>query len=222
MIDAFLFDMDGTLLDTEVLWLESVQSFLKDQFIELKMDDALQIIYGIAWNDIYIELRRRYPQLTQSKKEMSAIICAQFFRLREERDIRIHSSVDLLKELAQTYPVAIVSGSDSKFIEYGIDLMDIRSLLKFYLGGEHYSPGKPDPSCYQMAAQRLNLAPEQCLVFEDSTAGIRAAKAAGMHCVALSRKGRPVQEIEMADMIFDDLGDFSLEDFLDQVQKKTA
>lgn len=222
MIEAFLFDMDGTLLDTEVLWLEAVQSFLNDQSIELKTEEALKIIYGIAWNDIYIELHRRYPQLTQSKQEMSEQICAHFFRLREERDIRIHSSVELLKQLAKTHPIAIVSGSDSKFIEYGIDLMDIRSILKFYLSGEHYSPGKPDPACYKLAAQRLNLAPEQCLVFEDSTAGIRAAKTAGMHCVALSRTGRPVQEIELADMIFNDLGDFTLDAFLDEIQRKTA
>ncbi|MDP8244009.1 MAG: HAD family phosphatase [Candidatus Hinthialibacter antarcticus] len=222
MIEAFLFDMDGTLLDTEVLWLESVQSFLQEQSILLPREEALSVVYGIAWSDIYQELRRRYPQLQQSKDAMSKVICEHFFRLREQRDIRIHSSVELLKQLATTHPIAIVSGSDSKFIEYGIDLMDIRSLLKFYLGGEHYSPGKPDPCCYQMAAQRLGLSPDACLVFEDSSAGIRAAKAAGMHCVALARSGRPMQDVELADMILNDLAAFSLDEYLDEFQQKTA
>lgn len=222
MIEAFLFDMDGTLLDTEVLWLEAVQSFLQEQSISLSTEDTLAVVYGIAWNDIYLELRQRYPQLQQSKQAMSEAICGHFFRLREQRDIRIHSSVELLKQLSATHPIAIVSGSDSKFIEYGIDLMDIRAQIKFYLGGEHYSPGKPDPACYLMAAQRLKLAPDACLVFEDSTAGIRSAKAAGMHCVALARSGRPIQEVELADMILDDLADFSIDTYRDEFQRKTA
>ncbi len=222
MIKAFLFDMDGTLLDTEILWLESVQSFLRDQSITLSSDEILAVVYGIAWNDIYQELRRRFPQLTQSKDEMSKEICGHFFRLREQRDIQIYSSVELLKALAKDYPVAIVSGSDSTFIEYGIELMNIKPELEFFLGGEHYSPGKPDPSCYLMAAEKLGLPPEVCLVFEDSAAGIKSAKAAGMHCVALVRGDRPSQHVELADMIVDDLSAFSIDEYTDAYQRKSA
>lgn len=213
MIKAYLFDMDGTLLDTEVLWLESVQLYLVEKDVTLDHEELMNLVYGISWADIYKDIRARYAHLTQSQEEMSQDITSHFFRLREERDIRIQSSVDLLKRLSQTHPVAIVSGSDSRFIEYGIDLMEIRSNLQFYLAGDQYSPGKPDPTCYRMAAERLSLEPDECLVFEDSKAGILSAKAAGMHCVALARESRPAQDISGADWVLNDLERFDLDEY---------
>ena len=81
-------------------------------------------------------------------------------------------------------------------------------LLSFSIAAEDYTRGKPDPECFLLAARRLAVPPAQCMVFEDSAAGVRAAKAAGMACVALVREGRPRQDVSAADLVVRDLTDF--------------
>lgn len=213
MIDAVFFDMDGTLLDTEILWTESNRSYLEKHGVVLTAQEILDLTYGIAWREIYQELIRKYPHLTDSMEEMSRQIQEVYNRLRGQQDIRIHNSIALLRELAEDYPIAIVSGSESHMVEAGIEMMGIGDCVDFYLSGDRYSPSKPDPTCYLMAAQRLEVDPQRCLVFEDSQAGVNAAKRAGMYCVALARDGRPAQDVSNADHILGDLGDFCMEEF---------
>ena len=116
----------------------------------------------------------------------------------------------LLKRLARDMPVCIVSGSPRTDVEMGIDLMDVHDDLKFIISSEDYSIGKPDPSCFLMAAAKLNVSPKECVVFEDSSAGIQAAKAAGMRAVALVRQGLPEQDVSTADQIIEDLAYFDI------------
>jgi beta-phosphoglucomutase-like phosphatase (HAD superfamily) len=214
MIDAYIFDMDGTLLDSEILWVEAVEKYLKDFGFQLTRDEAIDIVYGISWRDIYPEVRRRFPGFGLGYEQFVSAVDPVFAQLRHTRDIRIHSSIALLRKLAREYPVCIVSGSNSNGVTDGIEIMGIREDIRFFLATEDYSPGKPDPTCFLMAAERLETEAARCLVFEDSTVGVQAAKAAGMHCVALSRPDRPVQDVSMADLVLEDLGEFSIDDYL--------
>jgi sugar-phosphatase len=122
--------------------------------------------------------------------------------------VTIPGSADLLKRLAATHPVCIVSGSIRHDIEHAIELMGVGELVAFYLGAEDYGPGKPDPACFLMAAAKLGCEPGECVVFEDSAAGLQAGKAAGMTCVALARPGAPAQDFAAADLVLEDLGHF--------------
>ncbi|HOZ45856.1 MAG TPA: HAD family phosphatase [Candidatus Hydrogenedentes bacterium] len=217
MIRAFLFDMDGTLLDTEILWVDAMDVFLAECGISMSREEIIELVYGIASIDIFEELGRRYPRLAaMSFEEMVERFHPHFVRLRESRDVRIMSSIELLKRLAADYPVAIVSGSSTRHVTHGIEMMGIESHLAFFLAGEHYRSGKPDPECYLAAAHRLEMSPFDCLVFEDSTAGVRAAKGAGMHCVALARPDRPTQDLTEADWVLADLGAFSVKAYLER------
>ena len=65
-------------------------------------------------------------------------------------------------------------------------------------------------SCFLLAARHFEVEPEHCLVFEDSAAGVRAAKAANMRCIALCRNGYPPQDVSLADELLTDLADFKL------------
>jgi beta-phosphoglucomutase-like phosphatase (HAD superfamily) len=214
MIEAYLFDMDGTLLDSEILWVDAVALMLHERGVDITTEKAVDIVYGVSWHDIYDYLQEDYPQLQLSTGQMAEELDACFSRLLGERDIRIHSSIALLKRLARQHPVAIVSGSYGKDIERGIALMEVGEDIAFYVSGDHFAPGKPDPACYLHAAEKLGLPPGSCLAFEDSTAGIRAAKGAGMYCVALSRPQRPAQDVSEADLVLPDLDLFSEDSFL--------
>jgi HAD superfamily hydrolase (TIGR01509 family) len=210
VVRAFLFDLDGTLLDSEILWVEALELLMKRRGMDMSHEDALKAVYGISWEEIYDIVAARYPDLYPDMSSMYAGLQVCFAELRENRDVRIMGSIELLKRLSKDYPVAIVSGSFSHDIAHGVELMGIESYIQFFLGGDHYSPGKPDPTCYLLAAEKLGLDPSACLAFEDSAMGIRAAKDAGMHCVALQRNGRPKQDVARADWVLADLNLFSV------------
>ncbi|HEO72006.1 MAG TPA: HAD family phosphatase, partial [Candidatus Hydrogenedentes bacterium] len=63
MIKAFIFDMDGTLVDTEVLWVDATECWLREQGFDVERGEVIDLVYGIAWRDVYAEALRRYPGL---------------------------------------------------------------------------------------------------------------------------------------------------------------
>ena len=210
MIEACLFDLDGTLLDSEVLWVEAVHLAMVSRGAAMSADEARELVYGRGWPDIHRELGLRYPRFVGSRQAMEAAIGREYRALQSRRDIRLPSSIALLVRLARDYPVAIVSGSTRETIAEGIRLMDIDAHVTLYVGAEDTALGKPHPECFLLAARKLHVAPAGCLVFEDSQAGVMAAKAAGMRCVGLRRPDRPVQDLSLADEILADLADFDL------------
>jgi HAD superfamily hydrolase (TIGR01509 family) len=214
-LDAFIFDLDGTLVDTELLWAEAMRAFLADRHCDCPKDALLRIVFGRSWTDIYRDLTERFPVLsTTSSHVMAEGLRTYYLRLREQGDsVIIHSSAALLKSLSQDRPVIIVSGSPKADVEEAVRLLGASACVRLILGAEDYFPGKPSPAGFLLGAKQLGVAPGNCLVFEDSCAGVTAAKAAGMWCVALSRHCAHPQDLSSADWILSDLADFSVEAF---------
>lgn len=209
-IQAVLFDMDGTLIDTETLYIQATRQALADLDCHLTVEETVTMIYGQSWRDVYEQVKARFKDNCPPYDAMLAGIQHYFTQMSAETDLVIPTSVELLKKLARNYPVAIVSGSMRQDIGEAIQLMQIGSLVRFYLGAEDYHPGKPHPACYRAAADRFGLTPEHFLVFEDSTVGVTAAKEAGMYCVGLQRNGFPPQDMQRADMVLSDLSEFDV------------
>jgi len=211
MIKAFIFDFDGTLMDTEVLWVEAAERYLAERKTAITHDEAVRIVYGRSWLDVFESIVAICPAAHSSRVEMEEAMRVHVLALREGRDISIPESVDLLRRLSEQYPVCIVSGSPRIDLMASLDELDVHSHLEFVLAAEDYGPGKPDPTCFLMAAERLQADPSECVVFEDSTAGINAAKRAGMQAVALVRPGLPEQDMSRADLIVSSLSGFSID-----------
>ena len=211
-IDAFIFDLDGTLVDTELLWAEAMRTYLAEHRCECSREALLRIVFGRSWIDIYRDITSRFPSMSStSSLTMAEGLRTHYLALREQGDgIIIHSSAALLKALARQHPVIIVSGSPKADVEEAVRLLDAVSAVRFVLGAEDYAPGKPSPAGFILGARHLGVPPANCLVFEDSHAGVSAAKAAGMWCVALSRDFAHPQDLSAADWVLSDLADFSV------------
>lgn len=209
MIKAFIFDLDGTLIDSEILWCKAIEQFIAGRGFPVTEAYTNDLVFGRAWSEIVARMRADYPLILEDIGAIERESRRYYEVLRGTGDIRIPGSVKLLDKLGQRHPVAIVSGSPRNQIAEAITMMGVAERLRFYLGSEDYPRGKPDPTCFLMAARQFGVEPCDCLVFEDSTAGVRAARAAGMRCVALQRHSRSTQDLSAADEIVADLDHFN-------------
>jgi beta-phosphoglucomutase-like phosphatase (HAD superfamily) len=206
---AFLFDLDGTLIDSEPMWAEALDRSLQERDIVLGKSELDALVYGRSWLDIYDDLTRRFPGRCGTREVLEGRIDVHFDELKWAGDVRIESSIELLKRLAIDHPVAVVSGSGRRMVGEWLKELGLGEKLQFFLGCEDYPAGKPDPACYRAAAARLGVDPSACVVFEDSRAGVLAAKAAGMTCIALARPGKRGQDLSAADRILTDLSRYA-------------
>ena len=204
---AVLFDLDGILVDTEILYVKAIERVLSDVGCLVSEKELLALIFGRSWHDISDDLRRIFT--SQIPEDLTERVRHHHQILDRDGNTRIDSSVRLLINLAQRYPIAVVSGSPRREVEMYLRRLEVHNLVKFYLGAEDYRPGKPDPACYLLASDIMNVPPKGCLVFEDSSVGVMAAKRAGMFCVALQKPNYPKQDLSRADIVLSDLAEYS-------------
>lgn len=193
MIRAVFFDLDGTLIDTEKFWIEATWNVLTDHYhLSVPYATIESIVLGHAWADIYANLCQLFPEQTWHLNELEDLVETAYRNLTSKGVPAITSSVTALKNLAQqNILIAIVSGSPRKMIAEAIEKLDIKKEVSFYLGSEDYAPGKPAPICYQKAAELSQIPLEDCLVIEDSAAGITAATVAGIRSIAITAVNTP-------------------------------
>ena len=118
--------------------------------------------------------------------------------------------VDLLEMLTKkNYPMAVASSSYPEIIELILERTGLRKYFMVVVSSQEAGKSKPEPDVFWLAAKRLNMNPQDCLVIEDSANGIKAAKAAGMNCIAFGGQGSNPDNQKQADAIvksFDQLG----------------
>jgi len=203
--NACFFDLDGTLVDSEIIWVQSVHGALEERDCSISEAEAEDLVYGRSWRDIFSTIQKNWPGTYKDIEEMTPVTERIYQRLASASNILIPGSMECLRETAKHVPVAIVSGSTNDTIQRFIDEHDLGEVVAFHLGCESYSPGKPHPAPYEMAAKQAGVSPENCLVYEDSTVGVASAKAAGMYCIAIARPDRPAQDVAAADEIVETL-----------------
>ncbi len=184
---AVLLDLDGTLVDSESFHAEAIARYMATRGVVLTEDERAFVI-GHAWQEIHAELRvleRLGDDLLALQRGANQ---AKLGMRQEGLGLRVLEGACELVELVHglELPLAIVSGSSRAEIAEALDQLGFGHRLRFYLGAEDYPHGKPAPDGYLAAAGRLAVEPSRCLVFEDSTAGISSALAAGMRVVATS------------------------------------
>jgi HAD superfamily hydrolase (TIGR01509 family) len=186
MVEAVIFDMDGVMTDSEHMINEAAIAGLREYGIEPEPDDFLPFL-GMG-EDRYIGGVARQYGLTYVP-EMKARVYEIYFGLIAGRLTAFPGVHDLLKQLrARQVRLAVASCADRIKIEANLKAIEVEpAWFHAIVAGDEVRNVKPAPDIYLAAAARLGVAPQSCSVIEDSINGIRAAKAAGMRCVAVAQ-----------------------------------
>ncbi len=202
-IKYVIFDLDGTIVDTELTAARVVQQVFFEWKIELDPNDAT-FITGRKWESAFEFLFRKYP--IPIEYEDAKNLCMDRYRqaLQEHLPI-VPGSVDAIKQLAKHFPLALVSGSGRQEILWALTKLQVQTYFQIILGAEDYQRSKPHPDGYQKAMKLLQADPQSCLVFEDSNAGITSALDAGMWVVAITSTNHFQQKLAGAHFEIHDL-----------------
>lgn len=182
-IEAVFWDNDGVLVDTERLFFEACRDVLLDHGVELSLDDFIDIslTQGRSCFELLAERGASSDQIQAAKHQRDAVYSDTL-----AVGVPLIAGVrDTLRRLHGRLPMAIVTSCQPEHFVLIHAQTEVLPYFEFVLAGTDYRRHKPHPEPYLTAAERLGVAPERCLVVEDSQRGVRAAVAAGMQCVAV-------------------------------------
>jgi beta-phosphoglucomutase len=210
MLQAVIFDMDGVIVDSHPIHKKAWRRFLDSVGKDVPEEDLDFILDGRKKEDI---LRHFLGELSSEEIHRLGHEKELLFREEARAELRPVEGVEqLLSSLSRARIKLGVasSGSDSRvnFVLRELHLLDYFSAI---VAGDEVSAGKPDPAIFRLTSQKLDVAPEQILVFEDSVSGVKAATAAGMRCVGLAESSRAESLREAgAEHVIDHFGGFSV------------
>jgi HAD superfamily hydrolase (TIGR01509 family) len=204
-----LFDLDGTLIDTERTAARVVESAFSSWGTTVTHEDA-RYVTGRTWIAAFEYLFARY-KVPFSQLEAAQTILKRY-RDALQHDLPIvHGGPQAVESIATKYPVGLVSGSNLREVQWALRRLGIFESFTVVLGAENYERSKPAPDGYNKAIATLNVQASSVLVFEDSQAGIDSAITAGARVIAITSTNHFDQDNSRAHHRIGDLSQVSLE-----------
>ena len=218
MLQTVIFDFDGVITDSEVLHLRSFNRVLAQYGVEISTKDYYKDYLGLTDLDCLMLVAER-SQLgldTQGIENLAQEKTEVFEKLAKTEGRIIDGVRDFLQMLGQNnIPMAICSGALLVEIELVLEQARLRSFFEVIVSAEFVKKGKPNPEGFLLTLRKLNhgrqnvILPNQCIVIEDSHWGLEAARAAGMHTIAVTNS-YDADQLAMAEKIVTGLGDLSI------------
>lgn len=189
MLTAILFDLDGTLVNTDPLHYKAWQEILRE--------------YGLEIDDPFYKKRisgRLNPVIIQDILPQLSLIEGQ--QVAEEKEARFRELAPELKPLAGLSEVlawvderglkrAVVTNAPRKNVHFMLQALDLTNTFQTVVLAEEAEAGKPDPAPYQLALRYLDVSPESVIAFEDSPSGVRSSVGAGIPTIGIASTHNP-------------------------------
>jgi HAD superfamily hydrolase (TIGR01509 family) len=200
MIQAILFDLDGLMVDSEPHSLASWEAVLAKR--DVKLDQLMiESILGLRIDATARTLIDKYhlPDTVQGLADAKA----EYQIAHLDGNVKpMPGLLELLDEIDRRgLPKAIASSGIRRYVEAVLRVNGLLDRFSVIITGDQVAHGKPAPDVFLAAARALNIEPADCLVLEDAPAGVQAAKAAGMTCIAVPDHGVAQLDLSQADKV---------------------
>ena len=216
---AVIFDLDGLLADTEPMWSASARTLLERE----------GRVYDPSQKSVY---------MGRAPMEVARLM-VEHYDLPHAPEVLMRRRLEILEGLYADAPLealpgaralvgaleragvamAVASGSPGALVELVLGRLGLGEVMTTWLGSDSVDRGKPAPDLFLLAARRLGAEPGRCVVLEDAAAGVEAALAAGMACVAVPLPETPRQKVAAATRVVGSLEELTPADLLELIPR---
>ncbi len=207
MIEAILFDLDGTLVKTEQLkaisYARAAVELCPHTLREEQVIESFKDVVGLSRREVALALMERFDLETPARERMEAFGVSAPWQVYVQLRLKIYEQMladpDIIRNNQWPHTVALLGQTRNLGCKIGLatmsycpqatrilQILGVTSAFDFVASRDDVTYGKPDPEIYQLVALELEVLPRRCLVIEDSPTGVQAALTAGMHVIAVS------------------------------------
>lgn len=182
---AAIFDMDGLLIDSEPLWQEAEISVFRSVGVPLTKELCRETV-GVRLDEVVRHWYEKFPWHGESLEAIATQVLEEVSRLivnRGELMPGVRETIEML--IAANYTLAVASSSSMQLIRAALETFGLIENFSVLHSAEVEAEGKPHPAVYLSVMSLLDVEPNNCIAFEDSAPGVRAAKGAGAWVIAV-------------------------------------
>ena len=194
-IEAVVFDLDGVLIDSEPVWEDVRRGFVAEHGGTWPAG-AQRRLMGMStpeWAAYVSEMGVDLPP-----PEIARAVIDRMGERYENKLPLLPGAVEAVQRMAGRWPLGLASSSPPRLIEIALERSGLDQRFQVMLSTEDVPRGKPSPDVYLTVTERMGLEPGRCAAIEDSSNGLRAAKAAGLRLVAIPRPQYPPERDALA------------------------
>jgi HAD superfamily hydrolase (TIGR01509 family) len=213
VIVAVVFDLDGVIVDSEQVWDEVREAYVRETG-GTYTDESARDMMGMSspeWSRYMAEALR----VPGTPEEINAAIVERMLARYGEAPPLLPGALEAVRRVGASVPLAIASSSNRELIDVVLRASGLAADFRATVSSEEVPRGKPWPDVYLEAARRLGVDPARCGAVEDSHNGIRSAKAAGMRVVAVPNAHYPPDDeaLGLADVVVPSIDELQVEHF---------
>ena len=210
MTEAVVFDLDGVLLQSEEVWDAVRERYVREAGgrYDEEVQRAMMGMSAPEWSRYLHE----EADVRQDPEDINRDVVERMLEAYRSELPLLPGAVEAVRRTAESFPLGLASSSNREVFEAVLDLAGIVDCFGATVSSEEVARGKPAPDVYLEAARRLGVEPECCTAVEDSHAGIRSAKSAGMRVVAIPNASYPPDDeaLELADAVVGSLDELTV------------
>ncbi len=206
---ATLFDMDGLLIDSEILWHKAELEIFPSLGVSLD-NGADRQTKGMYVEEVVAFWFSKHPWSGPSTSDVTQMLLSRVGELVENEGVLLPGALRAIELASEHGPVAVASSTPTALIHRCLDNFSLREKFVSIHSAQDEEFGKPHPGVFISAAKSLGVSPKECLVFEDSAAGVLAAKAGSMSVIAVpTKQDRELPAFKLADVVLSSLEELS-------------
>lgn len=210
MIQAIIFDFDGTLAETEYIHIQSLKEAFEEETGLTINKDEIGEKGGMMYYDKLTIIFRDHGITDFDKMKIADMAYEKYKKVFLDKVGPRVGVINVVKKLAGNYKIGVCSPNEKSVLEDTLKKFNIREFFDVIVSIEDVERPKPDPEGYVLAAKRLGVKPEECLVFEDTPTGFTSAKSAGMKVIALHNPYLKDPEYPGMEMFLKSFEDFDI------------